>query len=502
MSSARRAAVVLLGAGLLAAGAWAWLRDPAAGARARVAAIQGTLSAGEGTGPGWRTAPRRPALPLARSAARPGVEGESPLGLVLISAARGDGRGVAPEDWPALLAVAAADRPADPLLPVAEALVAIRADRPATVPPGDGPWHAWARLVQAQRTAPDTVGTAALALLSVWPGHPEACAAGLRWGLSRGRLALAEEVGRRCGQDGAVLGRLQGELRDQLGDAPRARAAFSAAGADLHAAAVACQGGAPLAAEDRAALAAPVPPARLHAAWCALAAHDPDAIRTARRALADTPTLDPPFRLARAALALAEGAPVAARAALGTLDTARAEVLRGRSLAQEGDRAGARAAFRAARDQLPHTRAIRDAWRVALPEDGPPTGPLPGGAGDPGDPLLLGLSDPVGDRARPWFLVAGLDSPAACPLCAVAGDLAPALAGPGGSPPARDPWQTPPLSPPEGPGGDLLRAWHARDEDPAGARAEIDRLIPAHPTLRELARLRYAVDSADDAGPP
>lgn len=471
--------VVILG---LAAAVVGW-QDRARQARAKAFSALEREWAGRGRVESWRTAPAwGGGLPEVVDAATPWTGADSVLGMVLISALRDDGRGLPADQWAGLLAAVAEERTEDPLLPVAEAAVGLRTGTPTDLDAGGAaPWRRWLELERSLTDGEAELAEPAVALLAAWPRHRGACLEGARWALARGRLQLARHLGEQCRWAGAPLLRLKGDLLDALGDSEGAWAAWSEARTDVHAAAISCQerlGHGLLALDDAA------PPAVVHRGWCALVAGHPEAVAEARAALGRLPDEQPPVRLARSALALAVGDPGLAVELLGDLDSARALVLRGRALAALGDPEQARRAFAEARAQLPYERGVLLGWLAALPGDADRIG-----AGwSAAEVLMLAQSDLVGDRTRPWFLVAGQQSPAECRLCEVIPGLADALAGPpedcAGT---AGPWCQPAGSDQEERA--LRQAWDLAATDPEQSWATLHRLMERHPTLRGLPRL-------------
>lgn len=489
--------VVALLAGLLVA-TLSWQRR-AQRARSEAFAELRRAWADRGRAESWRTAPAWGGmLPEAADAATPWSGADSVLGMVLISALRDDGRGLSPDRWSALLDAVAEERPEDPLLPVAQAAVALRSGGLSTVEAGDAaPWQRWLELEAAHEGGQVDISGPASTLLVVWPRHRGACLRGVRSALAQGRLELARGLGGQCRWAGAPLLRLKGDLLDALGDSEGAWAAWSRGRADVHAAAISCQEGL---GHDLRALEDAAPPAIVHRGWCALVGGRPVAVAEARGALGRLPDDQPPVRLARSALALAADEPGLALELLGDLDSARALVLRGRALAALGRPEAARGSFAAAQAQLPYERGVLRGWLAALPDD---AGRI--GAGWSGsEVLMLAQSDLVGDRMRPWFLVAGAQDPTECLLCEAIPGLAAALAGPpercGGSAAASGPWCRGTAVEDDGPtdGRALRRAWEQSATHPDQSWTIMADLMQRHPTLLGLPRLaaRWGLERA------
>jgi hypothetical protein len=407
-------------------------------------------------------------LPDVGGAVEPWVDEDALLKLILASAAVGGPDALSPERLADAIVVAEADAPGHPLLPAAKAWLDLVLAGVAPAAAAD-PWSRWAQLRAAREGRGGDVRAAVDGLLEVWPGHPEACAAGVQHGLQIGDLALAERAGRACGWSGAGVDRLRGDVLDALGRPDEARSAWLDAGAELHVLAVDCQGGrAPEPELVARAEALPVSPATLHLGWCAALGFG-DLAAADQRAAAD-PEQGPPWRLLRAALALARGQPERAEAVLGDLDDVGADVLRGRARAALGDLEGARSAFAAGADRAPLDLHVLRAWAQALPGDRPEVR----GRVEALDPVAAVVSAPDGRRERPPYAIAPLGRPTGDPLLDTA--LLGAAPPPGGGAPDR--WRRARLGP--GCGGEgsaagdppSLQAWCASAPDP-GLRAAL-----------------------------
>ena len=493
--------------------------DPAAEARARLGPLPSRdvpLRApprGGPWGPEAAVVGGASPLPDVGGAVDPWVDEDALLKLILASAAVGGPDALSPERLADAIVVAEADSPGHPLLPAAKAWLDLVL---AGVAPADAadPWTRWAQLRAAREGRGGDVRAAVEGLLEVWPGHPEACAVGVQHGLQVGDLALAERAGLACGWAGPGVDRLRGDVLDALGRTAEARSAWLDAGADLHVLAVDCQGGvAPDPELVARASALPVSPATLHLGWCAALGFG-DLAAADQRAAAD-PEQGPPWRLVRAALALARGQPERAEAVLGDLDDVAADLLRGRARAAQGDTEGARAAFTAGADRAPLDLHLLRAWVQALPGDLPEVRARLEGI----DPVAAVVSAPDGRRERPPYAISPLGPPISDPRVdaalrgaaadpATAADpwrrarLGPGCGGAGAAPgdpltlqawcaSRPDPGLRAALGPqPDAPGARLARAWLGALEGAPGVDAELEALQRDWPGRVGVARLR------------
>ncbi len=304
---------------------------------------------------------------------------EALLRLVILDA-RGAGAGLLlPGERAAILSAFDEVAPDAPLLPAAKAWVALSegdVDGALAALGADvaDPEAAWA-VLRADPGA-ESVPTAPGVLLAAWPGHPEACAAGVRVAWRDGDLFGVEEVANACLSAGAGdTGALRGlaDVADRLGDAAEARRRYREAGLHLHAAAVASQSGRPLEPDEQDALLEPHAVAATHRLWHGVGVGDAAAVRAAVDALAaEGDGLVPPMRVALAAGRAWLGDPAAAEAGLQGQDGVWAAIVREAVTAGEGDAAAARRGQAAWPDHPATSGPVTDpvaAWLATGPGD-------------------------------------------------------------------------------------------------------------------------------------
>jgi len=296
------------------------------------------------------------------------------------------------------------------LLARGQALAALEALSAA--PPGEV--LALSARLRAQRELGQDPAAAALALHQAAPADQEACEEAARAALAEGDLAGADAVIQACQAAGVhhpPLDRLEGDVLDAAGEPAAACAAYLRAGTRLHAAAIAIQDdacGAGLSPDQvAAALAEPSPEAALHATWAAVLDGSPDRARQQLTALAALPQADgPPYRLAAAAALLLVGDAAGSLNALRQLQSAQAEVLRGRALAVLGQDTQAAAALERAVVAAPWAEAAHRERLAIVARVAPEALPAALADWQAADPVALALSTEEPDRLAPWGALA------------------------------------------------------------------------------------------------
>lgn len=237
--------------------------------------------------------------------------------------------------------------PGQPLLPVAHAWAHLEFDPSESLALlGEAPVEPLGMLVQlrALLTLRADATAAAESLLSLVPGHQQACEVATRGRLMAAESARALSIAVACssaGADGVVLQRLRADALDRTGLFEEAASAYRDAGAMTHAAAVLMQDGVASDSEILSMLSGDTPDAVLHRLWMGLLRDQPAQVRATVSELNRLGVSGLEFSVGVAASAIAQGDPDAALQVLEGIDAPQAHVLRARAHLQAGDMSAA-----------------------------------------------------------------------------------------------------------------------------------------------------------------